>query len=72
MEGGNHTASHEGKENCLTGACKANQLHFLMACPRILLYLSHLALGKLLSEILQAEQLVELWEKLMALKAEHA
>lgn len=45
--------------------CKANQLHFLMACPRILLYFTRLALGKLLSEILQAEKLLELWKKLM-------
>lgn len=69
MERGNHTASHGGEGNCLTEVFKPNQLHFLGACPRTLLYFSHLAQGKLLSEILQAEELVELWEKLVA-KAE--
>lgn len=50
MERGNHTASREGKENCLRGVCKPNQLHFLMACPRVLFYFTHLVLGKLIRD----------------------
>lgn len=64
-ERGNHVDSH-GDENCLTGLCKANQLHFLTPCPRVLLQFTCVALGKLLSEIVQAEELVGLWEKSVA------
>lgn len=35
-ERGNHMGS-QGQENCLTGLCKTNQMHFLTACPRVLL-----------------------------------
>jgi len=46
-ERGNHTASHGGEENCLTGVCKANQMHFLTACPSVLLSFGGVAPGNL-------------------------